>query len=72
MLPELTKLKITTVHCKQLSTQLVTGDSREDTLVRPGSELSVTISNISTLVYSKFSLPSSTRSSFVVEDNGNS
>jgi len=48
MLPE---LKITTVHCKHLSTHLVTGDGREDALVRPGSELSVTISDTSTVVY---------------------
>jgi len=51
MLPELTKLKITAMHCDHLSTHLVTGDGREDALVRPGSELSVTILNISTLVY---------------------
>jgi len=51
MLPELTKLKITTVHCEHLSTHLVTGDGRQDALVRPGYQLSVTILNISTLVY---------------------
>jgi len=34
MLPELTKLKITAVHCEHLSTHLVTGDGREDALVR--------------------------------------
>jgi len=33
-LPELTKLKITTVHCQHLSTYLVTGDGREDVLAR--------------------------------------
>jgi len=38
MLPELTKLKITSVHCEHLSTHLVTGDGREDALVRPGYE----------------------------------
>jgi len=49
MLPE---LKITTVHCKHLSTHLVTGDGRgEDAVVRPGSELSMTISDTSTVVY---------------------
>ena len=36
MLPELTKLKITSVHCEHLSTHLVTGDDREDALVIPG------------------------------------
>jgi len=51
MLPELTKLKITTVHCEHLSTHLVTGDGREDALIRPDYELSVTILNISILVY---------------------
>ena len=51
MLPELAKLKITTVHCKHLSVQLVTGDGREYAVVRPGYELSVTISYIRTLVY---------------------
>ena len=40
MLPELTKLKITAVHCEHLSTHLVTGDGREDVLVRLGYELS--------------------------------
>jgi len=40
MLPELTKLKITTVHCEHLSTHLVTGDGRQDVLVRPGYQLS--------------------------------
>ena len=40
MVPELTKLKITAVHCEHLSTHLVTGDGREDALVRPGYELS--------------------------------
>jgi len=46
MLPELTKLKITTVQCEHLSTHLVTGDGREDAFVRPGtgSELSAMIS----------------------------
>jgi len=46
MLPELTKLKITTEHCEHLSTHLVTGDGREDAFVRPGtgSELSAMIS----------------------------
>jgi len=39
MLPELTKLKITTVQCKHLSTHLVTGDGREDALVRLGAHL---------------------------------
>jgi len=34
-----------------LSTHLVTGDGREDALVRPGYQLSATILNISTLVY---------------------
>jgi len=34
------KLKITTVHCEHLSTQLVTGDGREDALVRPSYQLS--------------------------------
>ena len=40
-----TKLKIiiTTVHCEHLSTHLVTGDGREDALIRPGYELSVMI-----------------------------
>ena len=42
MLPELAKLKITSVHCEHLSTHLVTGDGREDALIRPGYELSVT------------------------------
>jgi len=51
MVPELTKLKITAVHCEHLSTHLVTGDGREDALVRPGYQLSATILNISTLVY---------------------
>ena len=45
------KLKITTVHCEHLSTHLVTGDGQEDALVRPGYQLSVTIINISTVVY---------------------
>jgi len=53
MLSELTKLKITAVHCEHLSTHLVTGDRREDALVRPGSELSATILNISTVVYTQ-------------------
>ena len=43
MLPELAKLKITTLHCEHLSTHLVTGDGRGDALVRPGYKLSVTI-----------------------------
>jgi len=52
MLSELIKkLKITAVHCEHLSTHLVTGDGRQDALVRPGSELSVMISYISALVY---------------------
>jgi len=51
MLSKLTKLKITAVHCEHLSTHLVTGDGREDALIRPGYELSVTILNISILVY---------------------
>jgi len=51
MLPELTKLKISAVHCKHLSTHLVTGNGRQDALVTPGYELSVTTLNISTLVY---------------------
>jgi len=51
MLSELTKLKITTVYCEHLSTHLVTGDGRQDALVTPGYQLSVTILNISTLVY---------------------
>jgi len=46
MLPELTKLKITTVNCEHLSTHLVTGDGRVDALVRPGYQLSVTISKV--------------------------
>jgi len=54
MLSNLTKLKITTVYCKHLSTHLVTGDGREDALVRPGYELSVMILNISTLAYIQF------------------
>jgi len=49
MLPALTKLKITTVHCEHLSTHLVTGDGRGETLVRPGYELSATILNMSTV-----------------------
>jgi len=53
MLPELTKLKITAVHCEHLSTHLVTGDGREDALVRPGYKLSATISNISNVVYTQ-------------------
>ena len=53
MLSELDKLKTTTVHCEHLLTHLVTGDGGEDALVRPGSELSVTILNISTMVYSQ-------------------
>jgi len=52
MLSELIKkLKITAVHCDHLSTHLVTGDGRQDALVRPGSELLVMISYISALVY---------------------
>ena len=43
MLPELTKLKITAVHCEHLSTHLVTGQGRQDALVRPGSEQSVKV-----------------------------
>ena len=53
MLLNLTKLKITTMHCEHLSTHLVTGDGREDALVRPGYELSVTILNISTVIYTQ-------------------
>jgi len=53
MLHDLTKLKITTVHCEHLSTQLVTGDGREDALVRPGYKLSMTILNMSTVVYTQ-------------------
>jgi len=34
-----------------LSTHVVTGDDRQDALVRPGYKLSVTILNISTVVY---------------------
>jgi len=37
-------------HCKHLSAHLVTGDGREDAVVRPGYQLSVTISNISTFI----------------------
>ena len=36
MLPELTKLQITAMHCKHPSTHLVTRDGREDALVIPG------------------------------------
>jgi len=53
MLPELTKLKVTAVHCEHLSTHLVTGDGRQDALVRPGYKLSATISNISNVVYTQ-------------------
>ena len=56
MLSQLTKLKITAVHCKHPSTQLVTGDGREDALVRPGYQLSVMILNISTLVYTQLTV----------------
>ena len=51
MLPELTKLKITSVRCEHLSTHLVTGDSWEGNLIKHGNELSVTNSNISALIY---------------------
>jgi len=51
VLSELTKLKITTMHCEHPSTHLVTGDGREDALVRPGYKLSVTILNTSAVVY---------------------
>jgi len=50
------QLKITTVHCEHLSTHLVTGDGREDSLVRPGYELSVMISNVSILVNTELSM----------------
>jgi len=53
MLPKLTKLKITAVHCEHLSTHLVTGDGREDALVTPGYELSVMILNMSTMIYTQ-------------------
>jgi len=66
MLPELTKLKITAVHCEHLLTHLVTGDGRKDVLVRPGYQLS------SSQPWSTLSLPSSTKSSFMTEDRGNS
>ena len=50
MLPELTKLKITAVHCEHLLTHLVTGDGREDALDRQ-TWLQTII--ISTLVYTQ-------------------
>ena len=53
MLPELTKLKITAVHCEHLLTHLVTGDGREEALVRPGYKLLVMILNISILFYTR-------------------
>ena len=59
---------MTAVHCEHFSTHLVTGDGREDVLVRPGYELSVMIPSTSTLV----SLSSSAGSSFMAEDRGNS
>ena len=46
----------TAVHCEHPSTQLVTGDGREDALVRPGYQLSVMILNISTLVYTQLTV----------------
>jgi len=51
MLPELTKLKITTMHCEHLSTHLVTADGQEDTNMRPGYELSVMIQSLLVLAY---------------------
>jgi len=36
---------------EHLSTHLVSGDGREDALVKPGYQLSVTIFNILTVVY---------------------
>jgi len=39
------------MQCEHLSNHLVTGNDREDALVRPGYQLSVTIFNISTVVY---------------------
>ena len=56
MLPRLTELKITTMHCEHLSTHLVTGDGREDALVRPGYKLLVMILNISTMVYTQLTV----------------
>jgi len=53
MLPELTKLKITAVHCEHPLTHLVTGDGREEALVRPGYKLLVMILNISILFYTR-------------------
>jgi len=53
MLSELTKLEITTMHCKHLSTHMVTGDSREDALVRPGYEPSVTTLKFNRVVYTQ-------------------
>ena len=38
MLPELTKLKISAVHCEHVSTHLVTGDGRQDALVTIGAD----------------------------------
>ena len=49
--------------------KVVTGDGREDALVRPSKELSVTILNMSC---QPSSLSSSARSSYMVEDRGNS
>ena len=50
MLPELTKLKITAVHCEHLLTHLVTGDGREEALDR---QTWLTTIIISTLVYTQ-------------------
>ena len=52
----------------QPSTHLVTGDSLQDALVRPGYQLSVTILNISTVIYIQLIA----RSSCIAEDRGNS
>ena len=56
---------MTAVRCEHFSTHLVTGDGREDVLVRAGYELSVMIPSTSTLV----SLSSSAGSSFMVENS---
>jgi len=46
------------LRASALSAHLVSGDGREDALVRPGYELSVTIFNISTVVYTQLIIKS--------------
>ena len=66
------KLKITAVHCVHFSTHLVTGDGREDALVRPDNELSVTILNISCKLGYIQPTDCSARSFLLAEDRGDS